>query len=160
MEADMKISAYFSKHCRLGFTLFAGAALAVGLSGCLQNYGRFSRDAQVNHAFQNGSVPPGLNYYYAGRETMPYAIMGIDSGYVISSSLWIAFEPQPAQLQKMSANIYGSDRHAPHGFNILDPDGAIVGIWFSSLHFPMVKVDQQNRTVEVRYKNPETYREY
>jgi hypothetical protein len=40
----------------------------------------------------------------------------------------------------------------------LDPDGAIVGIWFSSLHFPSINVDQQNRTVKVLYKNPESYR--
>ena len=160
MEAAMNVPTYFSKRRLLCFMLFAGAALAVCLSGCLQRYGRFNRDAQVSHAFRSGSVPPELNYYYAGRDTMPYAIMGIDPGFVISSSLWIAFEPKPEQLQKMSANIYGKDQYDPYGFNILDPDGAIVGIWFSSLHFPSVKVDQQSRTVEVRYKNPESYRDY
>jgi len=91
---------------------------------------------------------------------MPYAIMGIDPGYAISSTLWITFEPQPEQVRKMSSNIYGKHRYDPQGFNIMDPDGAIVGIWFSSLHFPSVKIDQQNRTVEVRYKNPENYRQY
>ena len=156
----MNVPAYYLKHRGLCFMLFAGAALAVGLIGCFQNYGRFSRNAQIHHAFQSGSVPPELNYYYAGRETMPYAIMGIDPGYAIPSSLWIAFEPLPEQLRKMSANIYGKDRYDPYGFNILDPDGVIVGIWFSSLHFPSVKIDKQNRTVEVRYKNPENYREY
>ena len=77
MEADMNVPAYYLKHRGLCFMLFAGAALAVGLIGCFQNYGRFSRNAQIHHAFQSGSVPPELNYYYAGRETMPYAIMGI-----------------------------------------------------------------------------------
>ena len=156
----MNLSSYFLKRNGLGFTLFAGAVLAIALSGCLQNYGRFSRDAQVSQAFRSGSVPPELNYFYAGRETMPYAIMGIDPRYTNPSSLWIAFEPQPEQLQKMSANIYGRDQYDPYGFNILDPNGKFVGIWFSCLHFPSVKIDQQNRTVKVLYKNPESYREY
>jgi hypothetical protein len=158
MENAMNVPSYFSKCCGLCFKLFAGAALIVGLSGCLENYGRFSRDAQVSHAFRSGSVPQELNYFYAGKETMPYAIMGIDPGYEISSSFWTAFEPQPEQMRKMSSNIYGKDRYDPYGFNILDPDGAIVGIWFSSLHFPSINVDQQNRTVKVLYKNPESYR--
>ena len=160
MEAAMYVPTYFSKRRGLCFILFVGTVLAVCLSGCLQSYGRFSRDAQVNHAFRSGSVPPELNYYYAGRDTMPYAIMGIDPGYAISSPLWIAFEPQPEQVRKMSSNIYGKHRYDPQGFNIMDPDGAIVGIWFSSLHFPSVKVDQQKRSVEIRYKNPENYRQY
>ena len=153
-------SSYFPKRRRRCVMLLAGVALVVGLSGCLQNYGRFNRDAQVSQAFRSGEVPPELNYYYAGRDTMPYAIMGIDPGYTIPTSLWIAFEPQPEQLRKMSANIYGKQRYDPYGFNMLAPDGAIVGIWFSSLHFPIVSIDQQNRTLEVRYKNPESYREY
>lgn len=156
----MNVPFFFSKHLGRCLMLFTGVALVVSISGCSQNYGRFSRDDQVHQAFQSGSVPPELNYYYAGRNTMPYAIMGIDPGYGIQSSLWIAFEPQPEQLRKMSANIYGMHRYDPYGFNILDPTGEIVGIWFSSLHFPSVKVDEQNRTVEVRYKNPESYREY
>mgnify|MGYP001549647492 CR=1 FL=1 len=156
----MNVPSYLLKYRDLCFFLFAGAALAVGLSGCLQSYGRFSRDAQVSQAFRSGAVPPTLNYFYAGRETMPYAIMGIAPGYTIPSPLWIAFAPEPEQLRAMSSNIYGKYRYDPHGFNILDADGAIVGIWFSSLHFPSVKVDQQNRTVEVQYKNPESYRHY
>jgi hypothetical protein len=160
MDGAMNVFSYFMKRKGRCFILFVGAALAVGLSGCLQNYGRFSRDAQVGQAFRSGSVPPELNYFYAGRENMPYAIMGIAPNYTNPSSLWIAFEPQPEQLKKMSANIYGKDQYDPYGFNILDPNGKFVGIWFSSLHFPSVKIDQENRTVKVLYKNPESYREY
>ncbi|MGD9310392.1 MAG: hypothetical protein PVG51_14710 [Desulfosarcina sp.] len=160
LEGLMNGCAYLSKHHGRCVVLIVGIALAVGLGGCLEKYGRFSRDAQVSRAFQSGVVPPELDYYYAGRDSMPYAIMGIDPGYTIPSSLWIAFEPQPEQLRKMSANIYGNDRYDPYGFNMLAPDGAVIGIWFSSLHFPSVTIDQQTRTVEVRYKNPESYREY
>ena len=156
----MNVCSYFSKRHGRYFMLFAGAALALGISGCIQNYGKFSRDSQVSQAFRNGLVQPELNYFYAGRETMPYAIMGIDTGYAISSSLWTAFEPQPEQLRKMSSNIYGKQQYDPYGFNILDPDGAIIGIWFSSLHFPSVKIDEENRTVHVQYKNPESYRNH
>ena len=102
----MNVHSYFSKYRGLCFKLLAVAALIVGLSGCLENDGRFSRDAQVSHAFRSGSVTQELNYFYAGKDTMPYAIMGIDPGYMIPSSFWIAFEPQPEQMRKMSSNIY------------------------------------------------------
>lgn len=150
---------FFSNKRRLQFALIAGFFLAISLYGCLQNYGRFTRDAQVNDAFISGIVPPDLNYYYAGRDNMPYAIMGIDPNYKNTSKLWIAFEPLPEQLRKMTSNIYGKSHADPYGFNIMSPDGNIVGIWFSGLHFPSVKVDQQKKTIEVLYKNPEIYRD-
>ena len=156
----MDVPSCYPRRCGLYFILFVGALLTIGLSGCFQSYGRFSRDAQVNRAFRSGSVPPELNYFYAGRENMPFAIMGIDPDYTNPSTLWISFEPEPEQLRKMSSNIYGKNQYNPYGFTILAPGGAIVGIWFSSLHFPSVKVDPQKRTVEVHYKNPERFQEH
>lgn len=156
----MTFQFYFSMHKRRCFMLFIVSALAAVLLGCLQNYARFHRDAQVSDAFQRGTVSPKLNYFYAGRENMPHAIMGLNPDYTNSSSLWIAFEPRPEYLQKMTSNIYGRDSYAPHGYKILTPDGEFVGIWFSSIHFPSVELDQRNRTVNVRYSNPDVYREH
>jgi len=140
------------------FTLLAAALLPAFLIGCMQAYGRFDRNAQVGDAFRSGTVPQTLNYFYAGSQTRPYAIMGIDPGYTVPSRLWIAFAPQPEQMQTLSANLFGKDQYDPHGYHILSSDGEIIGIWFSSLHFPIVKVDREKRTVEVQYKNPESFR--
>lgn len=156
----MILPTHLTKYRRSLSMLTAVCVLSIGWTGCLQNYARFSRDAEISDAFRSGSVAPELSYFFAGREDMPYAILGIEPGYRNSSPLWIAFEPRPETLRKMSANIYGKDRYDPYGYHILAPDGTVVGIWFSSLHFPSVRVDQQNRTVDVLYRSPEVYREY
>lgn len=143
-------------------SLFTTMILLTGFTGCAQraNYGGFSKDDQVGHAFRSGTVPAELNYFYTGRDTMPYAIMGIKPSYTVPSQYWIAFEPKPEQLRNMSSNIYGKNRYDPYGFNILDPDGSPIGIWFSNLNHASITVDRETRTVEVLYKNPESYDDF
>ena len=136
----------------------AWVVLMLMLFGCNTNYGRFARSAEVDLAFRQGDHQPGYQYYYAGRDTMPYAIIGIDRSYTVPSQYWLAFEPQAEQLVKMSGNMYGQGHDYPSGSHILDPDGTIIGVWFSSVRLPSVKVDQQRKTVEVLFANPENRR--
>ena len=140
---------FFSKHRGRCFTPIAAAVVLVAFIGCMQAYGHFRRDAQVDQAFKNGAVPPDFNYYYLGRDTKPNAIIGVDPVYTVSSHFWIAFEPQPEQLKTMSKNMSGAS-----GSNMLDPDGTVIGVWFSNLDTRSVKVDQQKRSVEVIFIIP------
>jgi hypothetical protein len=55
----------------------------------------------------------------------------------------------------MTGNMSGKLRYAPAGYHILDPDGNIIGVWFSSVDHKSVSVDQQNRTVELLFQKPE-----
>ncbi|BBO69087.1 hypothetical protein DSCA_30170 [Desulfosarcina alkanivorans] len=135
--------------------LLVGIALVLTLTGCMTHYGHFSLDARVRQAFQAGSVQPEFQYYYTGRETMPYAIIGIDRGYTVPSRYWIPFSPRPDQLKAMSANIYREIRDLPYGAYILDPAGQTIGIWYSNVFNRNVTVDQARRKVQVLYKNPE-----
>jgi hypothetical protein len=137
------------------FRLSFLAALLLMLTACGSHYGNFSISAEVTHAFETGTVEPDLDYYYAGRDTMPYAIMGIDRSYQVPSRYWSSFDPQPEQLKKMSGNIYGKDRYDPYGAHIRDTEGKIIGIWYSNVRFKSVGVDQQKMTVEVLFPNPE-----
>jgi hypothetical protein len=151
----------FSMRTRFSLSLLNSMILMIYLAGCLQSVsGGFSRDDQVSTAFRTGTVPTELTYFFTGRDTMPYAIMGVDPSYTVPSTYWIPFEPTPEQLRSMSSNIYGKDRYDPYGFSILAPDGAPIGIWFSNLRFPNVRVDQENRTIDVLYRNPELYDGY
>lgn len=141
---------------RLSAIVFIVVAIfMIMLSGCNQKYGRFTLDDQVSQAFRSGTVQAELNYYYAGRDTMPYAIMGIDPRYTVPSRYWILFKPQPDQLKKMSGNVYGKHRYNPYGSHIRDAEGEVVGIWYSNLRFKSVSVDHEEKTVEVLFPNPE-----
>ena len=136
---------------------FAVVALMIVVAGCNKNYGRFTIDTQVSQAFRTGAMQPEFNYYYTGRDTMPYAIIGIDHGYTVPSRYWIPFEPEPAQLKKMSQNIYRYYHFQPYGSTILDSEGKVVGVWYSNIFQRSVTVDQENHTVQVLYENPENF---
>lgn len=136
-------------------TRVALVALMLLLTGCMKNYGRFHLDRQVDRDFRTGTVRPDFQYYYAGRDTMPYAIIGIDRSYTVPSRYWIPIAPEPAQFKKMSGNMYNEVWDDPYGARILDPDGKVIGVWYSTVFNRSVKVDQNSRTVDVLFKNPE-----
>lgn len=143
-------------HCRRRlFWAVVLPALLLVLAACGSHYGNFSLSAEVKHAVETGAVEPDLDYYYAGRDTMPYAIMGIDRSYQVPSRYWISFEPQPDQLKKMGGNIYGKHHYDPYGAHILDSEGNFIGVWYSNVRFKSVKVDREKMTVEVLFPNPE-----
>ena len=132
--------------------------LTLMVAGCTKNYGQFTKSAEVTSAFSQGDHQPDYQYFYAGRDNMPYAIIGIDRTYTVPSRYWIPFEPESEMLRKMSDNMYGKHTYYPTGFHILDPGGNIIGVWYSSVNQYSVSVDQQNRTVELLFRNPENSR--
>ncbi|MCB2149729.1 MAG: hypothetical protein KQI81_24835 [Deltaproteobacteria bacterium] len=145
-------------HPRINVAILTRVALVASmllLAGCMKNYGRFNLDPQVDRDFRTGTVQPEFQYYYAGRDTMPYAIIGIDRGYSVPSRYWIPFAPKPAQFKEMSGNMFNEIRDEPYGAHILDPDGKVIGVWYSTVIFRSVKVDRHSRTVDVLFKNPE-----
>jgi len=155
MEADMIHLPYFCKHLRLRFALFAGAAMLTLLIGCTTDYGRFSRDADLDKAFKKGEILSELNYYHSGR----FAAIGVDPTYKVPSRMWTAFEPQPSRQDKMRGDLSGKQGYpepgaaAPGAF-MLAPDGTVVGIWFYGPHNRNFKVDQKKRIIEPMYKLP------
>jgi len=147
----MNYLSYISKHSKPYFALFAGAVMLIVLVGCTQDYGRFSRDADLDQAFNKGEILPELNYYYSGIESKPSAIIGVDPAYLVPSRFWIAFEPQPEQLKKMRKRVYSRPGYAYFGWYMLDQDGTAIGVWFYGPHTRSFKVDQQKRIVQPMY---------
>jgi hypothetical protein len=137
------------------FMLVAVVAPMLIFAGCMKNYGRFLVDAEVSNNFRNGLVDPEFNYFYAGRDTMPYAIIAIDARYKVHSRYWISFAPESMQLKNMSENMYGKMISQPYGAHIVDPDGKTIGVWFSTVSNRSVNVDPGSRTVEILFNNPE-----
>lgn len=134
----------------------AVALVTLTVAGCFKNYGRFNIDTHVSQAFRTGSIQSEYQYYYAGRQTIPYAIIAIDRSYSVPSKYWVPFEPQSEQLKNMSAGIFSAYRYPSYGAQILDPDGVVIGIWYGNARSNSVRVDQANRTVSVLFNNPES----
>lgn len=131
------------------------ALLTLLLTGCMKNYGSFTFDDQVSQSFRNGSIQTGYRYYFAGRDNLPYAIIAIDPSYSVPSRNWVPFEPTPEQLQKMSANTMGAGEWVANGAYIRDPGGTVIGLWYSGLRSQSVRVDPDQRIVEVMFTVPQ-----
>ena len=138
---------------RRAITALVLAALV--FPGCAQNYGRFAIDRQVAQDFRAGVVRPEYQYYYSGRDTMPYAIIAIHRTWRVPSHYWTPFAPEPGQLMRMSGNIYDEVQKSPYGASIKTPTGETIGLWFSNVFNRSVRVDPEQRTVEILFTNPE-----
>ena len=123
--------------------------------GCMKNYGRFTIDDQVARDVLSGVSDPQLRYYYTGRDTMPYAIIGIDRAYHIHSPYWIEFDPAPDRLKKMSQKIYANIQDDAYGARMISTAGRWIGIWYSNVFSRSVRVDEKKKTVQVLFVNPE-----
>ena len=135
--------------CRRLFRASAvlGALIAATmLSGCLENYGRIKRSPELTQAFQSYKVEPGYKYYYYGQSNYPYAIIGIDPAYNISSKVWREIDPGTEQFEKMVYRVWGGDYYSSiSGANILSPSGEKVGVWYSSIWFVAIRFEENNR---------------
>jgi hypothetical protein len=133
----------------------AAAMILIVVSGCAQNYGRFAIDRQVAQDFRAGVVRPEYQYSYSGRDTMPYAIIAIHRTWRVPSRYWTPFDPEPAELMRMSDNIYDEVQHNPYGASIKAPNGETIGFWYSNVFNRSVRVNPEQRTVQILFRNPE-----
>jgi hypothetical protein len=121
-------------------------SLAALLNGCFENYGRIKRNPELTRAFQSDQVEPGYKYYYYGRTNSPYAIVGIDPAFQLSSKVWREVDPGTEQFKQMIYWVWGGDYYSSiSGASILSPSGEKVGIWYSSIWFVAIRFEENKR---------------
>lgn len=116
--------------------VFVSAIILGTLSGCtgiLKSSGVItSREATaIWHSYE---ILPNYNYYYAGPETLPFYIIGIDNRYKLVSKFWKPVDPTPEMLKDWF-NYYrprvGGYNPLPYGAFINGPNGERIGLWYS-----------------------------
>ena len=117
------------------------------ISGCSGTYGRLRIDPEIRQSFLQKQMTSGYHYYYVGRKSMPYAIVGIKDGYVFSSKFWEPITPDSDQFGKLVGRLYGSDLSYPIGAKIMDPEGNLVGFWFSTIATATVEFKPDNHVI-------------
>jgi hypothetical protein len=129
------------------FLLWAAAAI---LSGCAGNYGAIHSNAVLLDQYKGGGLPDQYNYYYCGRSSIPYAVVGIDKSYGFNERVWFKIASKE-EVYKKIANLSDLHRDATHLFtsDILDTQGRKIGIWFSFYNTTPVQIDPETRMVNV-----------
>ena len=129
------------------------AALVLAVTGC-ENYGKLQRDRELTSAFEGHILPQDFRYYYYGPDNMPYAVMGIGSGYRLQSKLWQPVDLETDRFKKMIKWIWTEHNYSPSGAYILGPGGGRVGIWYSSIVHAAINVSETQKTIGVTPDKP------
>jgi hypothetical protein len=125
--------------CLLIFTGCVGA----GWGGLKHN-----RDLMVSYKAK--ALPENLNYYYCGRSSIPYAVVGIDKAYAFEGKTWLKIESTDDLYYKIKNLSDLEPVHTiPHYKDIIGPDGRVMGLWFSYYNSTGVRVDEENKIIEV-----------
>ena len=149
---------------------------ALIMSGCVsatgnRNLGQSIRENHdVTRKYRSLTIDPNYNYYYAGRKVQPDVIMGIDKKFTVQSKFWHMIDLTPEQLDYWV--MWGDRERSSEGFSrrylmryqgayILDPEGQVVGDWYSKkdwgiFEFPgnnvIIAHPPRNRTENVRLR--------
>ena len=118
------------------FLLLVACLSAMACSGQLfQSFGRIDISGETTRAFENYSVDTDFQYFVSGTDTYPNAIIGLHRDYRIDpKSLWKKVDMTPAVMQKLVGSMREKTSHrllSLHGFELLDPKGKPIGVWFS-----------------------------
>jgi len=118
--------------------------ILLSLSGCMQRYGSLKTNPDLTEAFKDQLDLPDYNYYYCGRASRPYAVVGIDRQYEFQGKTWHKIETKD-DVYKKAAAILTWNRDWSKGSDVLDPAGKKIGIWFSYYRSTGVEVGPENR---------------
>lgn len=129
------------------FLTSLGMVISALLFSCSARYGSLQLDTQVQEEFESNSVPKEYKYYYYGFSTAPYVIFGIEPKFVVNSKMWREAAPDTEEFKEMIRWIWEDYGYLKFGADILDPNGAKVGILYSAINQTSIKFVDDNQIV-------------
>ncbi len=143
-------SIFFQKRIITTTRLLAISVLVmIVMSGCLENYGRLQRSAEVQTMFETGQLPSEYHYHFFGNRNHPNAVMGLKPDWTLRSKMWRKVELSTEEFKYMTKWVWEDLGYYKYGANILDPEFEKIGIIYTSAWMAAVKVDKDTKTVEV-----------
>jgi len=118
------------------------ALVALAATGCMSAYGKVKLDPGLREQFLTGQVPDAYQYFYNGRDNMPYAIIGIKPDYAFVAKFWTPVTPNTDAFKKMARDAWTTpDFDRAVAGTLLDPDGNDIGLWYS--YYPWATVEMK-----------------
>lgn len=108
-----------------------------------QNLGQGIRENhEVTGKYRNLITDPNYHYYYAGPKSNPDVVMGLDKAFTLQSKFWHQIDLEKNKEQLEYWVTWGDRQSSRDGFAaryggrfqgayILDPEGKIIGDWWS-----------------------------
>lgn len=148
--------------------LIPAILLCLAVAACagpiFRNYGRIVPSEEMTAAFESHRVDPGLRYYISGSNLYPNALMGLRRDCRLDpETLWKEVEMTPEVLREIVGNMqakaseYGQFQY---GFELSDPEGRPLGVWYSILSARTFIRMQEDGTVRIDTPDLETYEKF
>ena len=142
------------KHLALKYLVFALIALI--FAGCSTPVtGRIDGSPEVTEMFRNNIILTNHQYYIAGDQRIPIAIIAIDNNYQLNPGRWLEIDMNSTQLSQLTYRMEQVYSINPRGAWIMDNDGSRLGVWYSSQRQTLVKRDRENRIVVIKPEPPD-----
>lgn len=139
-----------TKHLKL-----AGLTILVLISGLIYgctggSWAYTKHNNSLFETYREKQLPNSMNYYYCGRESLPYAVVGIDPDFTFDSKFWFKIESEE-DLYKKIYNLSDLEPHNERMYakDIVSPSGKVVGIWFSYYNNTAITIDETNGAINV-----------
>ncbi len=116
-----------------------------------KNYGEIRPSAEATGVFENYKVLSNYRYYVSGPDLYPNALIALDRTYALDSDLWKERKLTSAEMKELIGDMQSNAMEVGeslHGYDILDPGGKKIGLWYSILRArTYVKMEGDGRVV-------------
>jgi hypothetical protein len=130
--------------------IFLYIMIMVILSGCSGTFGKIQTNHSLSISYSDSLQVKKFNYYYCGRPSLPYAVVGIDKKYKFNDRVWYKINTPDNILSKIDHLIDTPDSsYKMIVADILDSRGNKIGIWFSYYTHTVIKISMDNKVVDV-----------
>ena len=117
------------------------------LGAFLSSYGSLSPSREATKMFESYQVLEGYRYYISGPVEKPRGIIGVKNEYNIQSNLWQEVNLEQEGLERYVRGVRNNVTEMSnfsYGMEILGPDGALIGYWYSEKASTVVKMTGDN----------------
>ena len=140
-----------TKRCTRVCLLLAACLTLSACTGMFRSYGRFNPSDEVAQSFANFQVNDDFRYYISGSNLRPNALMGLSKSHRLDpATLWREVQMTPAKMKEIVLDM-NSRRliYLLKGFELLDNNDRLIGVWYSSVEAPTLLRIQEDGTVRI-----------
>lgn len=141
--------------------IFCLTVTIVLFSACAGTHVKYKVSSEVENSFKSFQALPDHTYYYDQRGGVPSAIISIHKSFTLTNAeFWDKVDLSGNQLKTLVEAMTNDSRNAmwpPYGYDILDPNGKRIGMYFTPWDTGLIILKSGNR-VSVGFPERDTGR--
>ena len=129
-------------------------ALASSSSVIAGSTSRLIHNPQMSQRLESGNPPEGLRWYATGREGFPDAVIGLDPDWHQVAKFWREVDSSSEDTGALIQNVMRYREKDPQALDIIGPDSKVIGIYWSSIYWTIVRIGKEEEIRVYRPKLP------